>query len=345
FRSVLAGRKAADEVGLWFEVTGELARDAGVEWRSKRDRNWDFYVCPGFIMSYNTEEKKKIIDTMMAKFKEYFGFYPRTVGSWLIDTQSMKYMADNYPVEAFSVCREQWGMDGYTLWGGPYYGGYYPTLNNMQTPAGSIENQIGVPVFRMYMNDPIYCYYEFGKREVNDIDYGLFTTEPAWPCGQYLGWVNWAYQKAFDPANLGWSYLQIGQETCFGFEEPLSSAIEMQIRHAKKYQSTYGYDFVTVGDMGHAFRESFKETPDSFRFALDDWALKGNQSVWFSNRKYRINLFSTYREVWIRDIHFFSDDCPDRSTATPRRAPSWTACASPTAVPKKIFPSTTNLTA
>ena len=320
FRAALDGRKANDEVGLWFEVTGELARDAGVEWRSKRNRNWDFYVCPGFIMSYNSEEKKKIIDTMMEKFKSYFGSYPRTVGSWLIDTEAMKYMADHYPVEAFSICREQWGMDGYTLWGGPYYGGYYPTVNNMQTPAQEIGNQIGVPVFRMYLNDPIYCYYEFGKREFNDIDYGLFSTEPVWPCGQYLGWIRYAYECTFAPENLGFSYCQLGQESCFGFDEPLPSGLEAQIRYAVKYQEKYGYDFVTVGDMGKAFRENYKQTPDSFRFTLWDWANKGKQSAWFSNRKYRVNLFSDHKEVWLRDIHFFSDDYRDQYLEKPCRA-------------------------
>ena len=50
-------------------------------------------------------------------------------------TDSEKYSSD-----AFIICREQWGMDGYTLWGNSYSGAYYPSKNNMQTPTQNLEN-------------------------------------------------------------------------------------------------------------------------------------------------------------------------------------------------------------
>ncbi len=321
FRNALnAKRKPEDEIGVWFEITGELARDAGVEWRGKRNRNWDFYVCPGFSPSYSYDEKVKIIKTLMENFKGYFGFYPRTIGSWIIDTETMKIFTDNYEIDAFSVCREQWGMDGYTLWGGPHYGAYYPTLNNMQTPAQKLENQINAPVFRMYSNDPIYCYYEFGFREFNDVDYGLFTTEPVWLCGQSMAWVHYQYENTFGNDNDSFNYLQLGQETCFGWAEPLPSALEMQCEFAVKNQEKYGYKFTTVSDMGKAFKESYKTTPDNRRYTLNDWMRKGHRSYWFNNKKYRLNLFSKHdQNVWIRDIHFFSDNYKDRYLDEPSR--------------------------
>ena len=64
----------------------------------------------------------------------------------------------------------------------------------METPAQNIENQINTPVFRMYVNDPIYCYYEYAKMKYNDIDYGLFTQEPAWMCGKNPQWIKWHYE-------------------------------------------------------------------------------------------------------------------------------------------------------
>ena len=302
----------SSEIGLWLEIVGELAYDAEVRWRSERQRNWDHYACPGFIISYSPDEKKKLIDTAMKQFKKYFGEYPKTVGSWLIDSLSMSYMSEKYEVDAFIICREQWGMDGYTLWGGPYYGPYYPSIGNMLCPAQTQENKINTPVFRMYVNDPIYCYYEFAKEKINGIDYGLFTQEPTWLRGQDPNWVEWCMNSVFNKNAAGFLYYQLGQENTFGWSRELAEALEMQCRFTVDNQEKYGYEFCTVGDMGRKFKAEYNGTPDSLRFALTDWAGRGNQSVWFNSGRYRCNVFSDGKRAWIRDLHLFSDYYRDR---------------------------------
>ena len=304
-----AGRNS--EIGLWLEIVGELALDAAVEWRSERGRSWDHYACPGFIISYSSEEKKKLIDTAMEQFKKYFGAYPKTVGSWLMDSEAMAYMSDNYAVDAFIICREQWGMDGYTLWGGPYYGPYYPSKENMLCPAQSEKNKINTPVFRMYVNDPIYCYYEFAMDKINGINYGLFTQEPVWLRGQDSAWVEWCMDSVFNKKAAGFLYYQLGQENTFGWSEELSRGLEMQCSFAVDNQEKYGYEFCTVGEMGRSFKAEYETTPDSLRFALTDWAKRGNQSVWFNSARYRCNIFSDGKRTRIRDLYLFSEDYRD----------------------------------
>ena len=184
---VRSNRKDGDEIGLWFEITGGLCAAAGVPWRSQRNRDWDFYVDPGFIMSYNSEEKAKLCTTVMEKFYGWFGFYPRTVGAWLLDSECMEYFNTHYGMDAYIICREQWGMDGYTPWGGPYFGGYYPSRNNMLTPAQNPQSQLDVPVFRMFVSDPMYSYYEFTHGELTGIPYHLFTLPETLHQGQLTG--------------------------------------------------------------------------------------------------------------------------------------------------------------
>ncbi len=318
-QTVLENRKSTDEVGLWLEITGGLCASANVPWRSKRNRDWDFYVDPGCSPSYSTEEKKKLCDAAMALFHSRFGCYPRTVGAWLLDSETMEYLNTRYGMDAYIICREQWGMDGYTLWGGPYFGGYYPSKNNALTPAQSIENQLNVPVFRMYISDPIYSYYEFTRGEMNGINYHLFTQEPTWRYGQDPAWVKWCMETLFGQNIRGFSYFQLGQETSFGFGRDLERALQMQCRYAVEHKDRYQYQFVTVGQMGRQFCDAYQQTPNHFLTSAYDWANLDNHSVWYHTKRYRINIFNHKSTLWIRDIHLFDDSYRDRYLDNPCR--------------------------
>lgn len=305
------------EAGFWFEVVEPLALAAGLKWCGREGWKWDYYVNPGFLMAYNKEEKYYLIDEAMNKFKEYFGYYPATVGSWLMDSESMTYMSEKYHTNAFILCREQWGMDGYTLWGGPYYGGYYPSKNNALCPAQTDQEQIPTPVFRMYVNDPIYCYYEYAKKKYNDIDYGLFTQEPGWECGQNPDWIDWHYRNTFNDSNVGFLYTQLGQENSFQWGNSVERGLPMQHEYINTNREKYALASVTFAELGRRFQKEYKKTPAMSRAALEDWAGKGNKSVWYNTAYYRINIFSDSQKVWIRDIHLFDEKFRDIYLDTP----------------------------
>ena len=58
--------------------------------------------------------KGKLVDVYMAKFKEIFGTYPKSIGSWFIDAHTLGYMYDKYKIVASCNCKDQVGTDGYT---------------------------------------------------------------------------------------------------------------------------------------------------------------------------------------------------------------------------------------
>ncbi len=311
-------RKGA-EIGFWFEVVKPLVEECGIAWRGRDGWDWDFHVNPGFLMAYTLAEKIIIIDTAMQKFKNTFGYYPRSVGSWLLDSESMEYMSEKYKTDAFIICREQWGMDGYTLWGGPYYGAYYPCKNNMQCPAQTMENQINTPVFRMFINDPIYAYYEYAKEKYNKLPYFLYTQEPAWRCGQEENWVKWQYDNMFNDDNSGLGFIQLGQENSFAWDDCVEKGLPMQQKFVKENAISYGLENMTIGEMGEWFKKTYKSTPSMAMGALTDWAELDNQSVWYNNKNYRINIFSDKENVWIRDIHIFDESFKDKYIINPCR--------------------------
>ena len=135
-----------------------LAEDAGIAWRGRAGYSWDWYANVGFSVGYTPEERRKLVDTYMKKYHNVFGCYPKSFGSWLIDAYTLRYMHEAYGVNASCNCRDQWGTDGYTLWGGYYGNAYYPSKSNVLCPADKAENQIDVPIFRMLGSDPIYQY-------------------------------------------------------------------------------------------------------------------------------------------------------------------------------------------
>lgn len=144
------------EIGGWLEIVQPLVEQAGLTWHGRYP--WDWYSDVGLSVDYTPEERCQLIDTFMAGFKEKFGSYPRSVGSWMIDAVTLAYMADRYGVEASCNCHDQWGTDGYTLWGGYYGQAFYPSRKNAFCPAQNKSEQSNLPVFRMLGSDPIYQY-------------------------------------------------------------------------------------------------------------------------------------------------------------------------------------------
>lgn len=106
------------ELGLWYEIVEPLTTACGIPYNSEKGWKWDWHIIPGFSMAYTPQDREKLADEAMRKFKEVFGYYPKTVASWLIDTHTINYLAENYDISAFAICRDQVSTDAYTLIGG-----------------------------------------------------------------------------------------------------------------------------------------------------------------------------------------------------------------------------------
>ena len=101
------------EVGGWWEITQPHVEAAGLKWRGRYP--WDWHADVGFATGYTPEERRKLVDVYMEKFKEIFGKYPTAIGSWFIDAYTLGYMYDKYGIVASCNCKDQIGTDGYTL--------------------------------------------------------------------------------------------------------------------------------------------------------------------------------------------------------------------------------------
>ena len=238
--------QAHTEVEIWIEMAKCLTEKVGIPWRGREEYDWDWYVDPGFLPSYTQAERKFLIDEIMRKYKEIFGCYPRSAGSWVIDAFSMEYMQKEYDVKAFGICREEYGVDAYTLQGGYYNQGYYPSRLNNICPASTKENQVNAPVFRLLGPDPIYNY---GLHWYKDEYEMPPTIEPCTEMGADPKVVRCFFENYFNNESLAFSYIQLGQENSFGWEE-IKKGLPMQFEILDWYVKQGKCTIMTMGDTG-----------------------------------------------------------------------------------------------
>lgn len=301
------------EIGIWLEVVKPLAEKAGIVWHG--GTVWNPAPNVGFTVAYSIEERKKIADVIMEDFKSIFGYYPRSMGSWAFDAYTLEYLTEKYGLDAACNCKEQWGTDGYTLWGGYYGQGYYPCKSNILCPAQNSENQINTPVFRMLGSDPIYQ-YDFGL----DLDKGassfqmVITLEPVYienGGGGNTQWVDWYLKENFSGECLSFGYAQVGQENSFGWSQ-MKDGLTYQFKRIAEMKKKGLLDVETLGDTGRWYKHNYKKTPPSTIVAHNDWKHKNRGSVWYNCNNYRLNIYSEDNVFWIRDMYLFNEEYQER---------------------------------
>ena len=275
--------------------------NTGFSWRGRFP--WDWHADVGFATGYSPEERVKLVDTYMADFKRIFGAYPKSVGSWFIDAVTLGYMAKRYGIEASCNCKDQIGTDGYTLWGGYWNQGYYPSVKNAYMPAQRKEHQIPVPLFRMLGSDPIHQY-----------DNGLGTgwqrvvsLEPVYPGGGGdADWCRWYFDAFVKGPAMAYGYVQAGQENSFTWKR-MKKGFEIQMPLIAKLRDRGEIEVRTLGETGRWFRARYEVTPPTSVTVLADHSDKDLKTVWFNSRFYRANLLWEAGTLRFRDIHLFDE--------------------------------------
>ncbi len=292
------GTVPGTEIGGWWVITQRHVEAAGLDWRGRYP--WDWHADVGFSSGYTPEEREKLVDVFMSKFKEIFGYYPKSVGSWFIDAHTLGYMYEKYGIVASCNCKDQVGTDGYTMWGGYWNQAYYPSKRNTYMPAQTEDEQIPVPIFRMLGSDPIYQY----DTGIGTEWQGVLTLEPISPGGNSKQWVEWFFNSLASQPCLSFGYTQAGQENSFTWA-PMKEAYQMQMKLLKDYADKNLFRIETLEESGTWFKKHFDLTPTTAVAALDDYRPENKKSVWYNSRFYRANLLWKDNHMHLRDIHLF----------------------------------------
>jgi len=292
------------EIGAWWEIPQPQVEKAGLKWRGRYP--WDWRANIGFSTGYTPKEREKLVDVYMAAFKKIFGYYPKSVGSWFIDSYSLNYMYQKYHIVASSNCKDQYGTDGYTLWGGYWNQAYYPSKINSYMPAQHEANQIPVPIFRMLGSDPIRQY----DNGLGTTRQGVVTLEPVYKFGGGDStWVNWFLKSFTGDKALGFNYTQAGQENSFTWDA-MAKGFEIQMPLLARLRNEHKIRLETMEQSGMWFKKKYKVTPATSFTVSKDIAGSDLKTAWFNSRFYRINLLWENNTLRIRDLHLFNENFP-----------------------------------
>lgn len=289
------------ELGAWWEITQPHVEAAGIEWRG--EHSWVSHANIAFTTGYTSREREQLVDVYMTKFKEIYGYYPKSVGSWFIDSYTLTYMYEKYGIVASCNCKDQIGTDGYTLWGGYWNQAYYPSRTNAYMPAQTEEAQIPVPIFRMLGSDPIYQY----DTGLGSSRQGVISLEPVYKeSGMNKEWAEYFLESIVDQPSLAFNYAQAGQENSFTWEA-MQKGLEMQFSLFDSLRIAGKIRLETLETSGKWFKKQFKHTPVTAVTTLTDIRNEGRKSVWFNSRYYRTNLLWEGKSFRFRDIHLFDE--------------------------------------
>lgn len=305
------------EIGVWHEVVKPMTDKCGIEWHGRWA--WDWHVHCGFPLGYTCEQRERLIDVLFNDFKATFGYYPRVFGSWIFDSHTLRYLSDRYGVDAVCNCKEQYGTDGYTLWGGYYGQGYYPSRTNAFMPAQTKAQQLPAPIFRMLGSDQVYQ-FDMGLSIDDGIapTQGVMTLEPVYVAndghnghgGGDPKWADWFLKENFSGECLSFGYAQAGQENSFGWKA-MGAGLEYQFARFEEMQRAGKLRVETLGETGRWFKSAYAETPASAITAHGAFDDPLRSSVWYSSKFYRTNIYVDHGTLRIRDLHMFDGNQPD----------------------------------
>lgn len=297
-----------DEISAWWEITEPLCCRAGVPFRGKVSKEYDDRVDSAYCVGYEPEERKRLVDAYMRDFYGVYGRYPRTIGSWVLDSVTLGYAAERYGVLGGAICRDQMGTDGFTLWGGFPNGIYYPCRKNEFLPAQTLEEQLPAPMFRLLGPDPIYNF----EQDVRQGLQGVYTLEPSWLTGRDPKWLAWFFNCLCEEPCLGVPYAHVGQENNFLWEN-IRPGLGPQLALLRSLADRGAIRVETMADSAAWFRSRYVRTPPMSFQASRDWDTDRELSAqWYASSCYRVGFLGEAGHLRIRDLFLYREDYPSR---------------------------------
>lgn len=285
------------EVGVFFEVLPSLTEAANVKYHKSNSWHDPESV---FLTGYSVEDRQKMIDTFFGKFKEVFGFYPKSVGAWWIDANSLDYMNKKYGAVAAMITSDQYSTDNYRVWGQYWGAPYYPFKKNTLLPAQTTADKIPVAITQWAARDPFNAYGKAVEEstysvQANDyLDYHQFDID-------YFNKLVDIYTQTDNKI----SQLIVGLENSYNWSK-YSSEYEKQIKSVASKANKGNFAILTMSEFANIYKNTHPEiSPATILFAQDP--LNPNYKVvWFMNPYYRAGLFFDKKGIRFRDIREYS---------------------------------------
>ena len=276
------------EFGLMFEIDKNAAEKAHVQFRGQGA----WYFSDGlFLNSYDQNERIKLIDTSFTKFKDIFGYYPKTVGAWWIGGDSLTYMQNKYGITAALRAADQFNLDAYSLWGTPWNIPYLPSRNNEGIPAKTYDESSKVVILQWAIRDPVRGYGD-ATYSVQDYSMKGFT-------GDYVNYLASLYlQEPF-------GNIVIGLENGASLEQ-FQQSYQAMLTKAKELEQSTSARILLAKDFSREFLNKKKVFAGNTHFLARDYK-SDDQSFWYVSPNYRATIQKANGTISLTDIRNYKD--------------------------------------
>jgi hypothetical protein len=280
------------EIGLFLEVNSSLCLKAKVVCN---EGSWH-HANVIFLSGYTQEDRKKLIDTLFLEFKNIFGYYPKSVGSWWTDAYSLSYMQGTYGITANLTCSDQFSTDGYEIWGQYWMYPYMPSKYHAGMPATDSTDQLDIVTIQWAARDPLRGYesslYSTQDYQTKPLDYSTdffdrLVKTYAFKNRNSFGQMTVGLEGDFNPADYEGEY-------------------ENQIQIVKQYVDQKIIEPVTMSSFSDWYRSNNVITAPMFIQSDKVDSLYG-RSYWYQSSKYRLNTVydSLTNKTFIRDLRIY----------------------------------------
>lgn len=285
------------EIGGFLEITPDLAEASGVEYKADPEQ-W-YEASNAYLLGYSPEERQKILSTYMSAFRKAFGQYPKTTTAWMIDAESLQQLAKIYGVTTHQITREQWGVDSYTLYGGPSHFPYLPSENWALVPDFGPNNYMPL-IVRQTITDPVWNYGDpTSSRTSQPNDYRL-KNRP-------FSYFEYIFLQAHDQPTESHTFALVGLEN--SMPEIDQKAFSDQLAFIKKWQDNGpNRSVLTAKEYQEWWRQ--QEQEQTIVYAGKDETLP-IQSWWITTPQYRLRLRQDNNELAITDLRLYNKKWTD----------------------------------
>jgi len=300
--------KPDHDLGAFFEITPKLLEMVDIAYPPGTSA---FSANRIFLSGYTQENRLKIIDAFMSAFKDRYGFYPRSVGAWHLDAYSLKYLREKYSVLTALICDDQYGTDGYRLWGGYLGSPYIPSRSNVLVPATNKDDRIDIVIVRWAQRD-LFNFYGSGSESTFSVqvnDYLLKFLDTA-----YLSNLLDLYsQKNFNE----FTHINLGLENDYSFvlyrQEIVNSNLEIKKRIANQTLKP-----ITLATLGNFVLNFYPQRAPIYHYQTTDPAVKKlGQAIWYQSPSYRLGITTASEAATIIDLRVYNHNIYEDHYVTP----------------------------
>lgn len=285
------------ELGLLLEITPDLAKTSGINYRGKPDGSDWYFAKNSLLVGYTQEERKKLIDTLFDSFKKEFGYYSSFTVSWMIDAWSLNYINKTYNVNLHELTKEQYETDSYTLYGGIFNEPYFPSIDHPLLP-GTGQNKLNMLIVRQTNSDLIKNYGSakaYYTSQPND----YFESKEKLDIGYFTGLLDEMINQT-----SGNNFALIGFENSFAWDKYGSEYLK-QLEYLNQYQKEGKIKLSKPSDYYQQFvKNSNENKPFYLKKSFSPQSSFG--TLWYFGNDFRARVIIKEGKVILDDLRTFT---------------------------------------